>query len=77
MADSMDAISSGTIKAGLNLMSQKITVEIEAEDNRLRNKEAYETFADAIAQIANRADLDKARKGQMIHDTACRLQLKF
>ena len=77
MADSMDAFSSGTLKAGLNLMSQKITVEIEAEDNRLRNKEAYETFADAIAQIANRADLDKARKGQMVHDTACRLQLKF
>jgi diguanylate cyclase (GGDEF)-like protein len=77
MADSMDAFSSGTLKAGLNLMSEKITVEIEAEDNRLRNKEAYETFADAIAQIANRADLDKARKGQMVHDTACRLQLRF
>lgn len=77
MADSMDAFSSGTLKAGLNLISQKITVEIEAEDKLLRNKEAYETFADAVTQIANRADLDKARKGQMIHDAACRLQLKF
>ena len=73
----MDAFSSKTLRAGLNLMSRRITVEIEAEDKLLRNKEAYETFADAVTQIANRADVDKARKGQMIHVAACRLQLKF
>jgi len=77
MTDNRDDYSSGALKAALNLMSQKITAEIEAEDKRLRNKEAYEVFADSVAQIANRADLDKARKGQMLHDIACRLKLKL
>jgi len=76
MSDNMDSYSSGTLRAALNLMSQRIMAEIEAEDKRLRNKTEYEIFADSVAQIVNRADLDKARKGQMVHDIACRLQLK-
>jgi hypothetical protein len=77
MTDNMDSSSSGTLRAALNLMSQRIMAAIEAEDKRLRNKEEYETLADTVAQITIRGDLDKARKGQMIHDIACQLELKF
>ena len=77
MTDNMDSYSLGTLKTAMNLMSQRIMAEIEAEDKRLRNKEEYEILADTAAQIFNRADLDKARKGQMIHDIACRLKLKL
>lgn len=38
-------------------------------------REAYEQFADFVAALSRRADLDKARKGQMIHDRARELQL--
>ena len=76
MTDNMESYSSGTLRAALDLMSQRIMAEIEAEDKRLRNKEEYEILADSVAQIVNRVDLDKARKGQMVYDIACRLQLK-
>lgn len=76
MADSMNTVTSATAKAGLNLMSQSITAAIEAQNKRLRNKEAYEYFADFIVEISNRTDLDKVRKGQMVHDEARRLKLK-
>jgi hypothetical protein len=38
-------------------------------------QEAYKQFADFVAAVSHRADLDKARKGQMIHDKACELTL--
>ncbi len=76
MTDNMDSYGSGTLRAALTLISQRIMAEIEAEKKRLRNKEEYEILADSVAQIVNRAALDKARKGQMVHDIACRLQLK-
>jgi len=37
-------------------------------------REAYEQFADFVAALSRRDDLDKARKGQMIHDRAVELQ---
>ena len=77
IADDMNAFRSGKLRAGLNVVSQRIMAEIEAEDKRLRNREAYESFAELVAQIVGREDLDKVRKGQLVHDTACRLQLKF
>ncbi|MGD8915638.1 MAG: GGDEF domain-containing protein [Syntrophobacterales bacterium] len=75
--DSLDSYSSGTLRKALNWMSQRIMAEIELEDKRILNKEEYEILADTAAQIFNRADLDKARKGQMIHDLACRLKLRL
>jgi hypothetical protein len=38
-------------------------------------REAYEQFADFVAALSRRADLDKARKGQILHDRACELRL--
>jgi len=77
MTDNMDSYSSSTLRKALNLMSQRIMAEIELEDKRLLNKEEYEILADTADQIFNRADLDKARKGQMIHDMACRLKFRL
>jgi hypothetical protein len=36
-------------------------------------REVYEQFADFVAAVNSRVDLDKARKGQMIHDRASEL----
>ncbi|HVO83694.1 MAG TPA: hypothetical protein VMU60_04635 [Syntrophobacteria bacterium] len=38
-------------------------------------QKAYEQFADFVAALSRRSDLDKARKGQMIHDRARELKL--
>jgi hypothetical protein len=60
--------------------SQKIVMglmaEVEAEDKRLRNKEVYESFLDFVIEVNSRTDLDKVRKGQMIHDKANKLRLQ-
>jgi hypothetical protein len=40
-------------------------------------REACEQFADFVAAVSRRGDLDKTRKGQMIHDKACELTLIF
>ncbi|UCE84270.1 MAG: hypothetical protein JSV47_07115 [Deltaproteobacteria bacterium] len=75
VARGMSTFSSQKIVMGLNLMSQGIMAEVEAEDKRLRNKEVYESFLDFVIEVNGRTDLDKVRKGQMIHDTARKLQL--
>lgn len=49
--------------------------QIVAEDRRLKYQEAYESLVDFVFEINNRTDLDKVRKGQMIHDRACELKL--
>jgi hypothetical protein len=64
------------VRSGFNLMSQRIMAEIEAEDRRLKFKEAYESFADFVIEIKKRTDLDNVRKGQMIHDMACQMKLE-
>ncbi len=76
-AKSMNAFSSQKIVSALNLMSQMVMVEIEAENRRVQYKDAYEALADYVFEVNNRADLDKVRKGQMIYDRACQLGLKF
>jgi len=63
-------------RSGFNIMSQRIMAEIEAEDRRLQFREAYEYFADFVVEITNRTDLDKVRKGQMVHDMASELRLE-
>jgi hypothetical protein len=63
-------------KQGFNFISQRIMAEIEAENRRVKFKEAYESFADFIVEINKRTDLDNVRKAQMIHDMACQLKLE-
>ena len=75
VAGSMGAFTSQNIVSGLNLMHQTILLEIAAEDRRLKYQEAYESLVDFVFEINNRTDLDKVRKGQMIHDLACELKL--
>jgi len=72
----MGAFSSQTIAAGLNSMSKAIMGEIAAEEKRTRNKEAYEAFVDFVIEVNSRTDLDKARKGQLIHNEAWQLRLQ-
>ena len=76
VAGSLGAFTSQNIVSGLNLMHQSILVEIAAEDRRLKHQEVYESLADFVFEINNRTDLDKVRKGQMIHDRACELKLQ-
>jgi len=59
----------------LNLVADMIMAEINAEERRERNREAYNLFADFIAEIDVRTDLDKTRKAQMIHDRAHQLKI--
>jgi len=59
----------------LNLIADMIMSEINAEDRRERNREAYHLFADFIAEIDARTDLDRTRKAQMIHDRAHQLRI--
>ena len=42
-----------------------------------RNKQIFESFADFVLETTGRTDLDKVRKGQMIHEGASLLRLKF
>jgi hypothetical protein len=63
-------------KEAFNFISQRIIAEIEAENRRLKFKEAYESFADFIIEMNKRTDLDNVRKAQMIHDMACQMKLE-
>jgi len=49
--------------------------EITADEKRHRNREVYTSFADFVATISARIDIDKACKAQMIHDKACQLKV--
>lgn len=72
-ATAMDA--SQKMIACLNLIADMIVSEIHSEERRERNREAYNLFADFIAEINARTDLDKTRKAQMIHDRAHQLKI--
>ena len=75
-AKGMGAFGSQGVISGLNRMSQRILAEIEAENRRLQFKETYESFTNFVVQINSRTDLDDVRKGQIIHDMACKLKLE-
>jgi hypothetical protein len=75
VASSMGVFSSQKIMAGLNLMSQTILAEIEAESRRLKYKGEYESLADFVFEMSNRTDIDKVRIGQLIHEKANKLKL--
>ena len=74
-ATEMDVFASQTLISALNLLADSIVSEVLAEEKRERNREAYESFADFVAEIIGRTDLDKVRKAQMIHDKASELKL--
>ena len=76
VTDNMGTFSSQNLAAAIDLMSNAIMGEISAEEKRIRNKEAYESFVDFVMEINSRADLDKARKGQLIHNEAWQLRLQ-
>jgi CheY-like chemotaxis protein len=59
----------------LNSIADMIMSEINAEERRERNREAYDSFAGFIAEINARTDLDKTRKAQVIHDRAHQLKI--
>jgi hypothetical protein len=76
IAHGMGAFSSPKVREALNLMADRIIVEMDAEDRRLRYKESYESFFDLVVAISNRADLDRVRKAQLIHEKALQIQIQ-
>jgi len=58
-----------------NKVAEFIMGEITADEKRQRNRGVYGSFADFVATINARVDIDKARKAQMIHERACQLKL--
>ena len=75
-ATHIGAFGSKRIISELKRISQKIFAEIEAENQRLKFKETYESFTNFVVQINSRTDLDDVRKGQIIHDMAHKLKLE-
>ena len=75
-AKGMGAFGSQGVISGLKRMSQRILAEIEAENRRLKFKEAYESLADFIVEVILRPNLDKVRKAQIIYDRASELKLE-
>jgi len=74
-AAGMDVFASQRLVSALNSLADMIFDQVSAEEKRERNREAYEAFADFVAEISTRTDLDKIRKAQLIHDKASELQL--
>jgi hypothetical protein len=74
-AAAMDGSASQRLVSALNSLADMIFNEVNAEEKRERNRETYESFADFVAAINTRTDLDKIRKAQLIHDKAFELQL--
>ena len=74
-AAAMDVFASQRLVSGLNTLADLIFNEVNAEEKRERNREAYQSFADFVAEINSRTDLDKIRKAQLIHDKASELHL--
>ncbi len=74
-ASRMDVSASQELISALNLFADSIMSEIHAEEKRERNRDAYQAFADFVAEINSRSDLDSVRKAQTIHDRAAELKL--
>ena len=59
----------------LDLISHIITVEITLQNLNLLDRQSYGSFFETVNKILARTDLDKLRKGQIIHDLATQLEL--
>ncbi len=55
----------------------RIMVDMAFERKTQQNKEIFKSFADFAIETISRRDLDKACKGQMIHEKSSSLRLKF
>jgi hypothetical protein len=75
-APQIDAFASQEATSVWGLIADSIMREIRGEEKRARNREAYQSFGNFVAEISRRTDLDKIRKAQMIHDHACGLKLQ-
>jgi hypothetical protein len=74
-ATKIDDAASQTLAIALSVISSMIMEEMQSEDRREKNRETYESFLSFVVEIMNRADLDKARKAQLIHDKASLVQI--
>jgi hypothetical protein len=70
-----DDIASQTLAIALSVISSMIMEEMQSEERREKNRETYESFLSFVVEIMNRADLDKVRKAQIIHDKASLVQI--
>ena len=57
----------------LNIVSQVNTFEIALQKLSLEDRQIYRSFFHTAKEILARTDLDKIRKGQIIHDLAAQL----
>jgi hypothetical protein len=74
-AEHFEALGQDKLANTWNRVADFILGEIAADEKRHRNRELYGSFADFVATINARTDIDKARKAQMIHDKACQLKV--
>jgi len=74
-AEQLAAFGPDDLASTWHKIAEFITSEITADEKRQRNRELYGSFADFVAAINARTDIDKARKAQMIHERACRLRV--
>lgn len=58
----------------LNLVSQIISFEMALQKLSLADRQTYGSFSHTAKEILARTDLDKIRKGQIIHDLAAHLE---
>jgi hypothetical protein len=61
------------LTTALNLVSQINSFEIALQKLSIEDRQIYSSFFHTAKEILARADLDKIRKGQIIHDLAAQL----
>ena len=64
------------LSTALDLISHIIIVEIALQNLNLFDRQIYGSFFHTVNKILDRTDLDKIRKGQIIHDLANQLEFK-
>ena len=62
------------LSTALNLVSQIISFEMALQKLSLADRQTYGSFSHTAKEILARTDLDKIRKGQIIHDLATQLE---
>jgi hypothetical protein len=66
---------SETLAIALTVISSMITDGIDSEVKREKNSAMYASFLDFSLSVMRRTDIDRARKGQIIHDRASLIKL--
>jgi hypothetical protein len=73
--DQVDVTGPHDLASSWNRVADLIMSEIAVDEKRQRNRGAYGSFADFVAAVSARTDIDKARRAQIIHEKACELKL--